>query len=48
MWFENIVFEYEMEKATQYDWEILELKLIYVLSTYSSDYGFGTNVEYSF
>ena len=51
MWFENTVFEYEMEssmKMTQYDLEISELKWIYVLSTYSSDYGFGTNVEYSF
>ena len=44
MWFENTVFEY----VTEYDLEILDLKLIYVLSTYSSDYGFGTNVEYSF
>ena len=48
IWFENTVFEYLMEKAAQYDLEILELKWIYVLSTYSSDYGFGTNVEYSF
>ena len=48
MRFENTVFEYEMEKATQYDLEILELKWIYVLSTYSSDYEFGTNVECPF
>ena len=48
MWFEHTLFEYEMEKAIQYDLKILELKLIDVLSTYSSDYGFGTNVEYSF
>ena len=48
MWFEYTLFEYEMEKATQYDLEILELKWIDVLSTYSSDYEFGTNVECSF